>query len=154
MTGTAIKILEKLQSEDISSELGEKYQNIKNHKTLKQLFDILIWLLEKDYDFEFITKEASLLETDKRTLRSLIDSLCDYCGENIEDIITQNTYIISEPSNFEDYCPFPKEEIVLYCNNATLKNTIKYDGYQYKIINYKLENTPYYSIYCYQIEKY
>lgn len=135
----------------VESELKDAYDIIISNKPLDQLFYWLQKLTDNSYDFAFLSKEAEALHSNRRDVRSLIDIFCDMIGNKIEEECDHNYHFVP-PSNFEDYCPFPSEHLVLYTNRPTTQLP-KHDGYTWQVINMKPEYTPYYDIKCYQIER-
>lgn len=107
-------------------------------------------LINLQYDFEWLTINAKKFETTRRDFRNLCDDVCDLLGNRIEELCKHTRKpIITKPTKFEDYCPFPSDSLVVYGNQIS---NISIDGKLYKIVNTKIESTPYYTIYCNQID--
>lgn len=116
----------------------------------KEEFDTLIsnikTLTEKQYDFSWLAENAAEFDCNRRDFKSLCDDVCVLLGNRIDELCrhTHGRPIITKPTKFEDYCPFPNETLVAYGN---CNGTIRVDGRICKIVDTKLENTPYYSVY-------
>ena len=116
------------------------------------IIDKLKETLDYEYDFSFLTLESKKLNTNRKELKNLLEILAEMLGDKIKDIGEKVN--ITTPSRFEDYCPFPRENKVLYTNRRfEIGDLIQYDGNTYTIIDKKLESTPYYEIYCYRFER-
>lgn len=108
-------------------------------------------LVDYQYDFAWLSENASIMECNRREFKALCDDVCVLLGNRIDELCkhTRNP-IFTTPSKFEDYCPFTNEAYVVYGNNN--ENTIKHDGKVYRVIETKLESTPYYNIYVSQLD--
>lgn len=110
-------------------------------------------LVNKQYDFKnYIMPNATMFGCNRRDFTQLIDAVCTLLGNKIDEISKCSRIpIITSPSNFEDYCPFPSEDLVLY--GKTNCYSVYHDGKQYRVIESKLESTPYYNIYCNTLDR-
>ena len=146
-------LLKKIITDEIkNSVLVDTYHCILKHSDFNTVINKLKETLDYEYDFTFLTSEAKKFETNRKELRGLLESLSEMLGEKINDIAEEINFV--SPSRFEDYCPFPREEKVLYTNRRfEIGDLIQYDGNTYTIIDKKLESTPYYEIYCYRFER-
>ena len=151
-------LLTKLSNyDDTSFELFQYYLNAtsKSFVDEKEEFDTCISsitrLTEKQYDFRWLSENASKFECNRRDFKALCDDVCVLLGNRINEICRRDNDrpIITIPSKFEDYCPFVNESLVAY-GNCT--DAIRIDGKLCKIIDTKLENTPYYSIYVHSLD--
>lgn len=107
-------------------------------------------LIDKQYDFEWITLNAKTFGTTRRDFRSLCDNVCFIIGNTIEEICKYTkSPIVTTPSKLDENCPFPNNELVAY-GNSTLERYqfIIHEGKSYKVTDTKIEQTPYYRIYC------
>lgn len=105
------------------------------------------------YDFAELTNYATKMNITRRDVRQLCEILSSILGETITQLCNQNReFIVTTPSQFEDFCPYPKAELVLYSTSMS-DIPIKYNGYMYEIVESKPENTPYYYIYCHLLER-
>lgn len=103
------------------------------------------------YDFTILSEEARKMELTRRDYRELCDAVCMIIGDRINELCKHSREpIITEPTHFEDYCPFANAEKVVYGNVPV---NFKYFGEYYKVIDTKLEESPYYTIYCSEIER-
>lgn len=136
-----------------NSKLIDVYKSIMNNN---YHFDYIVQqlksVLDYSYDFDFLSKEAELIEVNRRDIRKLLDVFADLLGNKIEQMCNED-YIFTKPTKFEDYCAFPRAEIVLYTNRPADLEIIRHDGDVYKILSHKLEASPYYEIKCYELEK-
>lgn len=151
-------LLNKLINAEQSSKLYDCYINAtsNNFENETETFNICIadlkFLSEKQYDFEWLKKEAADFGVSRRDFKNLCDSICVLLGDKINELCKYSkTGIVTKPTRYEDYCPFTSEDLVVYGKNNLLY--ITYDGYDYNIIETKLEETPYYTIYCSTIER-
>ena len=123
-------------------------------ESFNQCISDLKALSNLSYDFKQLTNYATSMNITRRDIRQLCEILSSILGETITQLCNQNReLIITTPSRFEDFCPYPKAELVLYSTSIS-DIPIKYDSYMYKIIESKPENTPYYYIYCHLLERY
>ena len=108
-------------------------------------------LVGKQYDFSWLTENATEFGCNRREFKQLCDDVCTLLGNRIDEVCRHTrTPIITKPTKFEDYCPVSTESLVAYGNFS--HERILIDGKPYNIIDTKLENTPYYSIYVKTIE--
>ncbi|MBQ8218340.1 MAG: hypothetical protein IJZ79_03450 [Bacilli bacterium] len=108
-------------------------------------------LTNYQYDFGWLSENASKFGVNRRDFKSLCDDVCVLLGNRIQELCSHTReYIITKPSKYEDYCPFSSEALVAYGNPANINrsNIVKCDGQQYSIIDCKLEESPYYIVYC------
>lgn len=113
----------------------------------------LITISDAQYDFDWLTKEAKVLEINRRDFRNLCDDVCIMLGDKLQELCIKE--VITKPSKFEDYCPFSSEDIVMYTTkpvDTTRSSTIFHDGNKYNLIDCKLESTPYYNLYVTKLE--
>ncbi len=115
----------------------------------KEEFDTLIsnikTLTEKQYDFSWLAENAAEFECNRREFKALCDDVCVLLGNRIDELCKHTRKpIITKPTKFEDYCPFANETLVAYGNCS---ENVRVDGKICKIIDTKLESTPYYSVY-------
>ena len=139
-----------IEQEDTNNILYKCYNDsIIEYENIEDKFHILIedikQLSELQYDFKLLTSTAKKFNVSRRDCRDLCDMICEILGDDITSLCRQNSIVVS-PSKYEDYCPYSNESLVLYGNAD--KNYIKYDGKIYGIVDTKLEETPYYTIYC------
>lgn len=128
----------------------------RNFNEIEAEFDTCIkdikFLSDVQLDFEWLTNSAVRLNTTRRDVRMLCDDVCMILGSRISDLC-KNKCFITSPSKFEDYCPYPKDSFVVYGkvdNEDTIKK-LMLNGEHIKIVDTKLETTPYYNIYCSQL---
>jgi len=153
----AVLLTKLIQSQDNPSDLYEYYLDATSRvfesetdafnkcvKDLKVLSDM-------QYDFEWLKYEAFSFGVSRRDYKDLMDSVCVLLGERINELckLTRNG-IVTSPTQFEDYCPFNHEDLVLYAIYNI--NSVEYDGNMYSVVDTKLEETPYYTIYCNKLE--
>lgn len=116
-------------------------QHIKDIKVLNAI----------QYDFTILSEEASKMELTRRDYRELCDAVCMIIGDRINELCKYSKEpIITKPSQFEDYCPFPNEDKVVY---GSVNNSFRFFGETYIVVNTKLEETPYYTIWCNEIDR-
>lgn len=153
MTKSDSILLQKFITDDInpSSDLGLIYEAIRQNTPFTQLVQQIKYCLEKSYDFKYLSEEGAKLNVSRRDVRSLLDVFAEMLGNKIEEL-ADHEYLFVPPTKLEDYCPYPSEVLVLYTNKP-LDNLPMYDGYKWDIIDTRLEETPYYSIYCSQIDR-
>ena len=151
--GNSVRLLQKfINDEAAPSELLDIYLCIKNNNSFEQVLSCLKKAIEKTYDFEFLSNEAILLQTNRREIVALLNVFAEMLGNKIEALCDVE-YIFTSPSKFEDYCPFPSNDLVLYTNRPVDTQIVIYDGDRYNILSKKLEDTPYYKIWCYELER-
>lgn len=150
-------LLTKLSSyNDKSFELYDYYLNAtsKSFADEKDEFDTCIAsikkLTDRQYDFAWLSENAAEFECNRREFKALCDDVCVLLGNRIDELCkhTRNP-IVTKPTKFEDYCPFSTEALVAYGSNV---ETVRVDGKVCKIVETKLESTPYYNIYVSQID--
>lgn len=151
-------LLTKLSNyDDKSFELYEHYLNAtsKSFVDEKEEFDTCIasikLLTEKQYDFGWLSENAAEFDCNRRDFKALCDDVCILLGNRINELCRHNNGrpIITKPTKFEDYCPFSNETLVAYGN---CNSTIRIDGKVCKLVDTKLENTPYYSVYVHSLD--
>lgn len=105
------------------------------------------------YNYDYLTKEAKILNIYRRDMQQLCDMVCAMLGDKINDICYQPIYV--KPSNFEDYCPFGGTDIVMYCKHpfSVGDGVSNSDKEMYTIEDVKLEKSPYYEIFIHKLEK-
>lgn len=141
---------------DRSFELYEHYLNAtsKSFVDEKEEFDTCISsikkLTEKQYDFGWLSENAAEFECNRRDFKALCDDVCVLLGNRIDELCkhTRNP-IVTKPTKFEDYCPFTSETLVAYGSNVT---EVRVDGKVCRVVDTKLESTPYYNIYVSQLD--
>lgn len=146
-------LLNKLNTcEDQNLELYQHYLNAvyNRHDNLVDEFNACIdsikYLTNKQYDFNWLSENSKIFNVTRRDFRELCDSVCVLLGNKLNDIGKQTREpIITEPTRYEDYCPYNNEKLVLYGN---YDGPIRIDGKLYNKIDTKLESTPYYNINC------
>lgn len=153
-------LLNKLINEynDKNSFLFQCYKHSQLEKNLVDAFNQCISdlkaLSELSYNFEALTKYSKQYNITRRDVRQLCEVLSSILGEAITQFCSQDRErIITKPSCFEDFCPYPKAELVVYSIDNKVNSIVKYDGNIYEVIESRAENTPYYFIYCYLLEK-
>ena len=118
---------------------------------LSTLFNDLRLLTDYQYDFEWLTATSKAMGCNRREIKALSDDVCILLGKRIEDVCKYTKeLIVVKPSNIEDYCPFSSESLVAYGSYNT--GSVKYDGNTYKIVDTKLESSPYYNIYVNRLD--
>lgn len=114
---------------------------------------------EAQYDFNYLMREAERLTTifgekvTRKDYRDLLEEICQRLGDKITDVCCKPVF--TKPSKSE-YCPFNNEALVVYCTKPmTIDSAIINDDDResYKIVDVKIEDTPYYRVYCHSIEK-
>lgn len=116
--------------------------------------DNLKYLTNKQYDFKWLSENAAAFGVNRRDFKSLCDDVCVLLGYKIEEICKYSKeHIITRPTRFEDYCPFNDGDLVEYGYKIDIDDNIKYNGDRYRVIDKKLESTPYYNIYCSLLER-
>ena len=107
-------------------------------------------LVDKQYDFEWLTVNAQTFGVTRRDFRELCDSVCFIIGNAIEEICKYiKSPIIAAPSRLDEHCPFPTNDLVAYGNsNLERYQYIIVDGKSHRVVETKVEQTPYYRIYC------
>ena len=134
------------------SQLLPIYNYIKaNNHTFEELIRKIEEVSDLTLDFEFLSKEAKLLVTQRTEIQRLLNDFADMIGGNVEDLCSKDL-IFTAPTKL-DGCPFSSEALVLYTNRPLNEGVkVKYDGDFYTIVSKKLEDTGYYKIWCYSIE--
>ena len=149
----SVGLLQKFINDEVaSSELLEIYSCIKNDNSFEHLLSCLKKTIDKTYDFKFLSNEAAVLQANRREIAKLLDVFAEMLGNNIEQLCNAE-YVFTAPSKFEDYCPFPSNDLVLYTNRPVDTQIVIHDGDRYNILSKKLEDTPYYKIWCYELER-
>lgn len=153
----ALLITKLNKCEDTNNVLYNCYSNAfqNNYESLSEEFDQHIadlkTISEIMYDFDSLTTESAKFGISRRDYRELCDMVCTIIGDRINEICKQSKEpIITKPSKFEDYCPFTSDDMVVYGN---IDRLFKYDGEIYRVVESKLEETPYYIVYCNSIER-
>ena len=158
----AILLTKLSKMDDLSFELYTYYIDATSKSFLDEITEFntcindLKKLTECQYDFAWLSKNASKFEVNRRDFKSLCDDVCMLLGNRIEELCKHNkTPIVTKPTKYEDYCPFASEELVAYGRipYSHGNNNIIFDGNSYNIIDTKLEISPYYTIYCNLIER-
>lgn len=126
-------------------------------ESFNKCVDDLKALSDLSYDFRKLSNYAAKYDMTRRDVRQLCEILSTILGETVNELCSNDReFIITKPTCFEDFCPYPKAEIVLYNNDYVLLGNheiIKHDGYQYEIIDSRAEDTPYYYTRCYLLER-
>ena len=153
MTKSDSILLQKFITDDVdpSSELRSIYRVIQKNVPFETLVHWLKHSIDQSYDFVYLSEEGSKLNVSRRDVRSLLDIFAEMLGNKIEELADRE-YLFVAPTKLEDYCPFPSEPLVLYTNRS-LDKVPMFDGYEWNIVSTKLEETPYYHMYCSQIER-
>lgn len=86
-------------------------------------------LSDIQYDFQTLSIESKKLNITRRDYRELCDMICIIIGDVINEMNKYNQLIVTRPSQFEDYCPFPHEDLVAY--GKVNDTTFNYDGNTY-----------------------
>lgn len=117
-------------------------------KTIKTLEDL-------SYSFEMLTKYSQEMNLSRHDIRQLCDGICFILGEKMKEICSfDNTNIITSPTRYEDFGAFPNADLVLYSTqNQSEDRYISFDGVLYAIVDVRIEQTPYYTLYCHLLEK-
>lgn len=143
--------------EDTSFELYKYYVDATSKSFIDPVteFNTCIEDIKKltnyQYDFAWLSENASKFEVNRRDFKTLCDDVCVLLGNRVQELCKHTrSYIVTKPSKYEDYCPFSSETLVAYGNPNTIKssNYVSYDGNKYSIIDCKLEESPYYIVYC------
>lgn len=151
-------LLYKLHSyKDKSFELYTHYENVIKDsdspaETFNRCIDSIKYLSEKQYDFQWVSSQSKEFGCFRKDFVELCDSVCQILGDKINDLC-KSFAIITKPTKYEDYCPFSSETLVVYGKSYQPGTPVQYDGKRYRIVDSKLENTPYYSIYCNALEE-
>lgn len=107
-------------------------------------------LSDNQYDFAWLTENAKQLDASRRDFRNLCDNVCVLLGNRIEELCKHTRApIVTAPANFDGACPFGSEQLVAYGNVDT---TVRVDGVLCKVVDTKIESTPYYNIKCSMID--
>jgi len=151
-------LLTKLNNyDDTSFELYQYYINAtsKSFSDPAQEFSTCIENIKRltscQYDFGWLSENAKQFGVNRRDFKALCDDVCVLLGNRIQELCEHTReYIVTKPSKYEDYCPFPSEALVAYGNpkNIALPNIVNCDGSKYTLIDSKLEESPYYIVYC------
>lgn len=155
--GNVVVLLTKLSNlSDQSYELFNYYL-IATNKTFSDEVEefetcikSLAELSDRQYDFAWLTENAKRLEASRRDFRDLCEAVCVLIGNRIDELCKYSRVpIITKPTKFEGACPFGSEALVAYGN---VEGSVKVDGVTCKIIETKIESTPYYNIKCSMID--
>lgn len=141
---------------DKTFELYDYYLNAtsKSFSDASEEFNVCIknikTLTDNQYDFSWLSENSERFGVNRREYKSLCDDVCSLLGNRIQELCCHTRdYIIVKPSNYEDYCPFSRESLVAYGNpNIIKRNGFNYDGKTHNIICSKIEESPYYTIFC------
>lgn len=110
-------------------------------------------LTDYQYDFAWLSENAETFGVNRREFKALCDDVCAILGNRVQELCAHTREpIITKPTKYEDYCPFSSENLVVYGNPSIFGSRFMFDGNRYRIVDSKLENSPYYSIYCSSIE--
>lgn len=150
-------LLTKLSNyDDVSFDLFNYYVNATsktfadNIEEFNTCIENIKKLTELQYDFSWLSENANEFGCNRRDFKTLCDDVCSLLGNRINELCKHTkTPIVTKPSNFEDYCPYSKEMLVAYGSSIT---SVRVDGKLCKIIETKLESTPYYNIYISQLD--
>ena len=116
-------------------------------KKFETLISELKTLSELQYNFNELSTKAQEFGISRRDYRELCDMVCIIIGDSITELCKYTKDgIVTVPTKFEDYCPFYSTSLVVYGSN--IHDTVKYEGKIYKVLDTKLEQSQYYSIYC------
>lgn len=138
-----------IECENKDSKIIQAYKNSLNGTSLDTLFSDLKDVTGIQYDWSMINQEKEYLNVNRRDIIHICDTVAKLLGDRIEEICVVAT--TSKPSQFEDYCPFKSDDLVVYSKkpiDTTVITQVKYDGDLYETVECKPENTPYYNIYC------
>lgn len=146
---------------DKNTFLYQCYEDSKDESDIIQAFnkcvDDLKKLSDLSYNFEELTAYSKKYDIARRDVRQLCEVLSAILGDSITQLCSNSReLIITAPSKFEDFCPFPKYELVVYTlGNSDIRvgSQVRYDGYMYEVVDSRPENTPYYYINCNLLEK-
>lgn len=128
-------------SKSFENDIMAFEQHIKDIKVLTAI----------QYDFTILSEEAAKMEITRRDYRELCDAVCMIIGDRIDEICRHSREpIVTKPSQFEDYCPFSHADKVVYGN---VDDKFRFFGEMYKVVDAKLEESPYYTIWCSEIER-
>jgi hypothetical protein len=104
------------------------------------------YLVDKQYDFQWIFVNAKQFNVTRKDFKDLCDDVCMILGDRINEICKYSKFpIITKPTNFENYCPFNSDTLVVY---GEFTEPVKYEGKIIRTIETKTEKTPYYCIHC------
>lgn len=114
----------------------------------------LILLSEKQYDFAgWLTKSAKALGCKRNECMGLCEDVCKLLGNRIQELCDHvRIPIIASPtkmsanSALEVKCPYSSEYLVAYGSCIENAESVKVDGKVCKVIETKLEVSPYYTI--------
>lgn len=114
----------------------------------------LILLSEKQYDFAgWLTKSAKALECKRNECMGLCEDVCKLLGNRIQELCNHvRIPIIASPtkmsanSALEVKCPYSSEYLVAYGSCTENAKSVNVDGKVCKVIEAKLEVSPYYTI--------
>lgn len=105
------------------------------------------------YNYDYLTKEAKILNIYRRDMQQLCDMVCAMLGDKLHDLCIKPIYVPSH--NYEKYCVYPNSDLIMY----TIKSVdidiiakVDFDGNAYKTIECRLEKTPYYELYATLLE--
>lgn len=155
----AILLKRLIDSENTDTTIYKAYKNaIDNsyqspNEEFTKCIEGLKILSQTQYDFKVLANESKLFDLSRRDYRELCDMICFMLGDKIKDLCIKP--IFTKPTQFEDYCPFVKNDIVIYSIKPLTPGfrIVNDDKETYHIIDSKLETTPYYEIYCHSIER-
>ena len=114
----------------------------------------LILISEKQYDFAgWLTKSAKALECKRNECIGLCEDVCKLLGNRIQELCNHvRIPIIASPtkmsanSALEVKCPYSSEYLVAYGSCTENAKSVNVDGKVCKVIEAKLEVSPYYTI--------
>ena len=111
-------------------------------------------ILEKMYDFEWLNQVAIELNYKRKQLFSFCEEYAQKYGDNIMDICSHKEVILTTPTKFGEYCPFPTEQKVIYSNKPQqVGDIVSVNNNSYQIRASRAETTPYYEIFCSLLEE-
>ena len=112
MTKDAMMLLHELSnnSELKSTEIYELYsKTLQDYDDIVKYFDLISYLDEMVYDFEFLTTAGKELNAKRSTVNELLQGMCEQVGHNIELLISKQPLILKKYKN----CPINSEYILL-----------------------------------------
>ena len=149
----AILLTRLTKCEDENNELYQCYKDAiqkyfdTEEKKFTQLIKDIKYLSNIQYDFSKLSEGAKSFSITRRDYRELCDMVCILIGDSLTELCKYTKDgIVTAPTKFEDYCPFYSTSLVVYGSN--IHDTVKYEGKTYKVLDTKLEQSQYYSIYC------
>ena len=156
MDNNAVLLNKLINCNDTSIELYRHYLKTKLNSsfdvsgTFNSYIDSIKYLSDKPFDFQWVITNAKQFDCTRRDFIKLCDDICMILGKCVEELCCHaREPIITKPTKM-DNCPFSSAELVLYGNKV---DSVKYDGYIYKVADTKLEATPYYTIYANLLER-